>query len=640
MVSRQPTTTTMALQCGTGVGKSSWTLCMIILLGLYSGSRQHIAYAQQALEPQCSSLDGLIDHIVQSMNSMPGTATICAKIPGCTGIRCSLNILGQNIGISLRMYPCATPAQMRLRIFIPSSGINFSQMITHGTTISLPGVSLNSTGFQYSPLPGIRIQAQIAVNFKKVPEGLKLGLWFQARGFGTGINWPIVPDYIIMFPPCTPGMPGTPPPPQSQCGRMEALIARVPPPPGFTCAVFPDCLGFHCFGSINAVILTYAVNVSLTINHCDVPVSYTVAVTNPGSPLLWQHRFYHNATVPVVANFPGRTNVKLQVLMQHSKAYIETSIKVIVCLDVIGCFDISFMSNEQVPVPPCTTNAPVPIMEYLNPDPVLEYTTPECLAWQRVENSLKAMNVPGLRVSYCYIEAPMCNHIMCTADYNGQRPPATSTSYSIYAEVKHCTQPMMLLVSVRGLNNDFVMEQRISADTNVSLNKNGVLLNIHFRELNGAIQLSAAVLIPLPGTAPPVNLPLIKDQLIPLPNCAGGGIGGNEPNMPNQPVYPTNDVPFMPNQPGNRVQPGAKPASTEAPTLTKPNNNRVPKGNAQSKNSAVPLAIGLLFTSFVIIGAAFGAFYWYRRPRSPPTEQTVLVEEPEHDMVRFSIGAR
>ena len=41
--------------------------------------------------------------------------------------------------MSLRMYPCATPAQMRIRIFVPSSGINFSQMITHGTTIALPG---------------------------------------------------------------------------------------------------------------------------------------------------------------------------------------------------------------------------------------------------------------------------------------------------------------------------------------------------------------------------------------------------------------------------------------------------------------------------------------------------------------------
>ncbi|XP_038076410.1 uncharacterized protein LOC119744525 isoform X2 [Patiria miniata] len=601
----------MASGCGRMLSISSRLLWLVMLLGLYSGSRQHIADAQQTVDPQCSSLDGLIDHIVRSMHSMPATAVICAKMPGCTGVRCSLNILGQNIGISLRMYPCATPAQMRLRIFIPSSGINFSQMITHGTTISLPG-------FQYSPLPGIRVQAQMAVNFKKVPEGLKLGLWFQARGFGTGISWPIVPDYVIVFPPCTAGLAPTPPPPQSQCGKMEALISSIPPPPGFTCAVFPDCLGLHCFGSINAVILTYAVNVSLTINHCDVPVSYTVALTNPGSPLLWQHTFYYNATVPVVANFPGRTNVNLQVLMQHKKGYIDTTIKVIVCLDVIGCFDISFMNNERVPVPACITNAPVPLMAHAHVDPSLQHETPECLGWQRVENSLKAINVPGLRVSFCYIEAPVCNHIMCTAEYNGQRPPATSTSYSIYVEVKHCTQPLTMLVSVRGLNNNFVMEDSVSANKNVTLNQHGVLLNVHFKELRNAIQLSVGVLIPM-GYAAPLAVPLIRNQFIPLPKC-----GANDPAVPGGPVYPTNNVPWAPDQPED---------GKEAPDL------RVPKGNAESKNSAVPLAIGLLFASLIVIGAVFALVYWYRRPRRAPTEESVLVDETEHETVRFSIGS-
>lgn len=50
-------------------------------------------------------------------------------------------------------------------------------------------------------------------------------------------------------------IPATEPPPTSQCGKMEALIAGIATPPGFTCNVFPDCLGFHCFGSINAIIL-------------------------------------------------------------------------------------------------------------------------------------------------------------------------------------------------------------------------------------------------------------------------------------------------------------------------------------------------------------------------------------------------
>ena len=55
---------------------------------------------------------------------------------------------------------------------------------------------------------------------------------------------------------------------------------------------------------------------------------------------------------------------------------------------------------------------------------------------------------------------------------------------------------------------------------------------------------------------------------------------------------------------------------------------------------AVPLAIGLLFTVLAIIAAAFGVFYWYRRPSTPPTEEAVLVDEGEHETVRFSIGAR
>ena len=50
-------------------------------------------------------------------------------------------------------------------------------------------------------------------------------------------------------------IPATEPPPTSQCGKMDALLAGVATPPGFTCTVYPDCLGFHCFGSINAVIL-------------------------------------------------------------------------------------------------------------------------------------------------------------------------------------------------------------------------------------------------------------------------------------------------------------------------------------------------------------------------------------------------
>ncbi|XP_071788046.1 uncharacterized protein [Asterias amurensis] len=617
------------ISCQSVSSIKSWTLLLIV--GVYLTAVIPVSDSQPAAEPHCVALDNLIDHILRSMRSMTAATVICAKIPGCTGIRCSFSILGQSIGMSLRMYPCATPAQMRIRIFIPSSGINFSQMITHGTTIALPG-------FQYSPFPGIKVRAQAAVHFDKVPEGLRIGILFQARGFGTGINWPVLPDYTVTFPPCSTAIPVTEPPPTSQCGKMDVLLAGVATPPGFTCTVYPDCLGFHCFGSINAVILTYSVNISLTINNCNEPVSYTIALTNPGSPLIWQHTFFQSDTVPVIASFPGRTKANLTVFMRHfiPEGYIETSIKVTICIGVIACFDLPFMSAQRVPIAPCTTGTgPLPLLEYILTEPNPIINTPACQSWKRVENSLKTMGIPGLTFPYCYIEAPLCNHIMCTVNYQSLQ---ANNTYSIYAEVKHCAQPMHMMVSIQGINTAFFIEQSISIDKNVTLNQNGVILTADFRRHGEAIMLSVAVIIPNIGPATgPLNLPLITNQIIDLPICAnGGGAGPETPVGPPQfpPDFPVPEAP----RPG-ADQPAGGIGVTQEPKVTKPK-RRNPIGNAKSTNSAVPLAIGLLFTVLAIIAAVFGAFYWYRQPNTTPTEEAVLVDEGEHETVRFSIGAR
>ncbi|XP_072021196.1 uncharacterized protein [Amphiura filiformis] len=557
-------------------------LCLMLLaLFAVSGVKSQTA----SYQPECNAWDTTITQMQQSLSMIGGSVQTCAKSTDCTGLSCTLKFWDKKMTIDMKLYPCIIPPQMRL--MVRSTSINFEQSVTHGDTYNLPG-------FQYTPfmmMPAFKLAAVLVVHFEKVANGMRVGLYLEARGFGTRLAWPLMPDTVVPTPPC----PSATPPVNAQCIKMDQLLSTMQTPAGFVCEPADACRGFSCAGNIGLLgILEYDLNATLVVNSCENPISYTVTLLSNSASLTYIHRFTHSDTVPVrSAGLPPGTTANLTVTMSPSLNLdaIDTSVKIDICIAPMTylnpqaeCYSAPLLTNQPVPIPPCNEPLPTPgapLPQSARSKPPMTGMDAECNAWSEIEQGMTKTVVPGYGFDWCNTNVN-CMGMTCHAIYE-------TNNYQLYMELFHCAKPITLLVTVDSAEANFHYAQNITEGTSRVLvtvfadnhdnlvfvmalsssiePRNSLTITVRMTPVPGGVRLGGNVSAEVfPGI--PLSIPVIKERLVPTPPCDGVTARPGAGPTAILPQWPTN-VPSYPNKPGGgnpkQIEEGTTDYDNEAP---------------------------------------------------------------------------
>ncbi|XP_011665936.1 uncharacterized protein LOC585829 isoform X2 [Strongylocentrotus purpuratus] len=504
----------------------------IIILALSSW-----AAAQTAFKPECAAWDQMIRSISRNVRKIPTASATCTRSKDCTRFACKFLMLRKDIIFDIKLFPCTTPAQMRLLVLSNTDNVYFEQTVMNGNTYPIPGLT-------YNIFPGMRLQISVQVHFRKLAAGLEIGLRMKFSGPTPLITfqYPIFPDFIIPVRECTTAVI----PAQVHCTKMNSTVTSLTLPRAHTCAMATGCGGISCSGTIFSVPSVRSgnipYNISLVMDGCDSPLSYTVAIsTAVGS---WQYKFFRSKDIIVDMIFPQRTAfVKMAMKPDLNLETMTTSFIVRSCINRMSCFDIGLLNQVAIPIPPCNSVAPT------GSSPAAPGSTPhqdECLIWRNVETELIQSAGPGYGITSC-TTIENCSGYNCTGEFEGH-------NYTIVTVLKHCRDPVVLHMRVSSTTDRFFWQKSITHNENITVAGSSGMLGFHIHLLKLSpkqVLVGVFAQVGLPGLSP-LNVPLIQDQIMPVRQCpgitngipgqgangrgtgnnAGGGQGGGRPRRP------------------------------------------------------------------------------------------------------------
>nr|XP_054775283.1 LOW QUALITY PROTEIN: uncharacterized protein LOC129283537 [Lytechinus pictus] len=474
--------------------------------------------AQTAFQPECAAWDRMIRSITKNVRKIPTARAQCSRSKDCTRFACKFLMLRKDIIFDIKLFPCTTPAQMRLLVLSNTDNVYFEQTVMNGNTYPIPGLT-------YNIFPGMRLQISVQVHFKKLAAGLKIGLRLKFSGPTPLITfqYPIFPDFIIPVRECTTAET----PALIHCRKMNSTVTSLTLPRAHTCTMATGCGGLACSGAVVSApsVQNIPYNISVELDGCDSPLSYTVAISTAlGS---WQYKFFRSKDIIVDMIFPQRTAfVKLSMKPDLNLETMTTSLILRSCVDRLPCFDTGLLNQVAIPIPPCNSVAPTGSSPTMGSTPQQD----ECLIWRNVETELIQSAGPGYGITSC-TTIENCSGYNCTGEFEGH-------NYTIVTVLKHCRDPAVLHMIVSSVTDRFFWQKSITHNENITVagknqGSSGMLgFHIHLLKLTPKqVLVGVFAQVGLPGLSP-LNVPLIQDQIMPVKQCPSvtNGIPGQGTN--------------------------------------------------------------------------------------------------------------